>query len=154
MDNKYINLETLDYNNEKIREYVEKKTKGAGAGTHSNPGVLESMIDGVYTTEEKVVGKWIDGKPIYRKCGFKASLPANTATVLDTELKTTYVGTVIGYGGSVKSGNGEYFPFAGYVAMTGERVTLIVSNDGLKMLKSSASYTNANWWVEYTKTTD
>ena len=115
---------------------------------------LESKIDGVYTTEEKVVGKWIDGKPIYRKCGFKASLPANTATVLDTELKTTYVGTVIGYGGSVKSGDGEIFPFAGYVATSGERVTLIVGNDGLKMLKSSASYTNANWWLEYTKTTD
>jgi len=62
MDNKYINLETLDYNNEKIREYVEEKTKGAGAGTYSNPGV-QNAVGGVplgYKFEDTPISEVFD----------------------------------------------------------------------------------------------
>lgn len=30
-------------------------------------GILEADSSNVYSTEEKVVGEWIDGKPLYRK---------------------------------------------------------------------------------------
>lgn len=108
-----------------------------------------------YSTEEVDTGvKWIDGKKIYRKCGFKASLPANIETILDTELKATYVGAVIGFGGSVKSQYGEYLPFTGYIPAVGTRIALVVSANGLKTLSNPEAATNANWWLEYTKATD
>lgn len=38
--------------------------------------INQNMIN-EYSTKEKIVGKWIDGKPIYRKTIFVSSLPNN-----------------------------------------------------------------------------
>lgn len=38
--------------------------------------INQNMIN-EYSTKEKIVGKWIDGKPLYRKTIFVSSLPNN-----------------------------------------------------------------------------
>lgn len=41
-------------------------------------------VDNIYSTEETIVGTWIDGKPIYRKVIDFGALPNNTTKTYDT----------------------------------------------------------------------
>lgn len=48
LDNdKILRSENVEYNNQVLKDYLDKVT--------------------VYSNEEQVIGKWVDGKPIYRK---------------------------------------------------------------------------------------
>lgn len=46
-------------------------------GTEIDAAYLNGLL--TYTTEEKIIGYWIDGKPIYRKVVNFGNLPNNTA---------------------------------------------------------------------------
>ena len=129
-----------------------------------NPLVLSSSTYSIYangysdynaysTSEVKTNKIWIDGKPIYRKCGVLSNAPAYTETLLDSTLTTSIIETVINCGGSAYQANTGIFPGMNY--SYGEfRVSITVKNNGLYKLDSRDSYTNFNWWIEYTKTTD
>lgn len=106
-----------------------------------------------YSTEETLTGgTWIDGKPIYRKCGTINSVSAGR-TVLDATLTTSYIDTVIDMRATAKTSDGSIVSFGNYVSST-IRSSLIVSPMGFEKLDASVAVTNLAYCVEYTKTTD
>lgn len=110
---------------------------------------LEGMIDGVYTEEEKVIGKWIDGKPIYRKVVKISSIAKEVAF----EYKgITNIDTLVSYKGSMNIGvNKRPFPFISYDG----NVAVIQLYDTQKIsIQSKFDCTNVIVAFEYTKTTD
>ena len=106
-----------------------------------------------YSTDEvKTGGKWIDGKPIYRKAGYIDTLP-NSSYVLDATLTSSYVDKVISMGGAGKEGT-NYISGSGYTDYSA-RLGFTIMSDGFRSLTySGITYNNVTWWVEYTKTTD
>lgn len=109
-----------------------------------------------YSTEETLTGGiWIDGKPIYRKSGiYNNGATTGTGTiVLDAELTSSYIDTIISAGGSAKSSNGNVLCLGGYSGDT-YRLCISANANGLVKSNSGDPYTHFNWWVEYTKTTD
>lgn len=108
----------------------------------------------IYSTDEIVVGRWIDGKPIYRKCGVIQSIPAGTESVLDNTLTTSLVDVVVQTGGCITHPTQNVKLFIGGYSGASYRASLTIRNNGLIFLSSGDSYKNINWWIEYTKTTD
>lgn len=116
------------------------------------PGTVEKEH---YSTEEVKTNKtWIDGKPIYRKCGFIQNIPVNTETMLDSTLTTSLVDTVIQNGGCVTITSNNIKLFIGGYANTEYRANLTIRSNGLMFLNSKDAYKDVYWWIEYTKTTD
>lgn len=109
-----------------------------------------------YSTEEKIIGTWIDGKPIYRKVIDFGSLPAEQGTKyinhnISNVDKFTNI-TVIGYEGEnafciPHVGNAWMFAEASYsMRVNSTQVGIYVSKD--------RSMQTAIFTLEYTKTTD
>lgn len=60
-----------------------------------------------YSTEEHIVGKWIDGSDIYEKTIIKTGLNfQDSFAVVDATLTVSYVKDIISYDGSVKTADG------------------------------------------------
>ncbi|MBQ0113229.1 MAG: hypothetical protein KBT03_08890 [Bacteroidales bacterium] len=65
-----------------------------------------------YTSDEKIVGTWIGGKPIYRKTVINnGTIENGTTTILDSVLKSNVVSRVISITGSVYGSNGTFYAF-------------------------------------------
>ena len=102
----------------------------------------------VYSTEEKIVGTWIDGKPIYRKCYnitlAKGLVPIDTIANVDTYLgcKGSYISS---------SNNKLAIPWVG--ANT-EYTDVLIDTSGNVITTSSLTGTNCVIVIKYTKTTD
>lgn len=103
----------------------------------------------VYSTEEKIVGTWIDGKPIYRKVvtGLGNTYDNWNVILLDANVhadKVIYCNMV----SNTKTGN------EGSVSTS---VLTLMYADGTVHVKNLVSNTDSNkvvYVVEYTKTTD
>lgn len=106
---------------------------------------LQRLENNDYSTEEQVIGKWIDGKPLYRKT-ITGTTPATAETWGD-------VGTVPG-GISVKTLNGiigGYLPVPIY--NNAHYFAALQYNGGTKIQALTSGYTNAaiSITLEYTK---
>lgn len=104
-----------------------------------------------YTTSEKAIGKWVDGKTIYRKSGYVSSGYSSGLMVLDATLNNSYVENVISMYGSIVLTNGEILGIAGY-SSNAYRNNFGVNTSGF--CKIGDSITNGSkilWNIEYTK---
>lgn len=108
---------------------------------------IESMIDGVYTEEEKVVGKWIDGKPIYRKV-YKITLSTGLVTIGNIANVDTYLGCKGSYLSS--SNNKLAIPWIA----SNEYTNVLINTLGNVRTTSNLGGRNCVFAIEYTKTTD
>lgn len=107
-----------------------------------------------YSTEEKVVGKWIDGTPIYRKVVVFGTLPNNSTKEVSHNIDN--LGAVTDIRGVVYSANssrpipliytGGNIQYSTEISVTATAVKIQTSDN-----RSSLS---ANFIIEYTKTTD
>lgn len=113
------------------------------------PGI-ELQAQDTYSLEEIKVGTWVDGKPIYRKCGFVQSIPANTSPILDSTLSSSLVDVIVQTGGCVIGENEEKLVIGGYSGHEC-RANLSINTTGLKFRSSTVTYSNVHWWIEYTK---
>ena len=112
----------------------------------------------VYATNEARVGKWVDGKPIYKKTTYVKSLPNNNWVNVPHNIAN--VDEIIDiYGKMTTPSNHTTVPinFAGTSALYGTGNALCVRADRTNIVIG----TTANWSVneayitlEYTKTTD
>ena len=116
-----------------------------------------------YTTSEQVIGKWIDGKPLYRKTiTFTTTINANTTTSIAHNI-TNVKNIFIDYGASFMEaniGSSDYasynLPVIGYADNLTDKVYCYVN------LTNIIFYANGAWaenWtkhitLKYTKTTD
>ena len=106
-----------------------------------------------YSTTEEVIGTWIDGKPIYRKC---FNYTATTGEVIVADLSSLNIDTVCHMYGNFKDGNAliESIPFYLHSAYT---VTPFykLADKSLRLTVNIANLTGTGVVIiEYTKTTD
>ena len=115
------------------------------AGNAANADLKEMNV---YSTEEKIVGTWIDGKPIYRKC-YKITLEKNLVAIDTIANVDTYLGCKGSYISS--SNNKLAIPWIG---ANKEYTDVLIDASGNVITTSSLTGTNCVIVIEYTKTTD
>lgn len=109
-----------------------------------------------YSTEEKIVGTWINGKPLYQKTIIGSFTPPSVNRVYNelVNLMQFNVDKVIEARGFIKESNG-YFKFLNVTDTEGAYYTLSVSDDNkLKMLTcGNSTLIEYTITIQYTKTT-
>ena len=110
-----------------------------------------------YSLEEQVIGKWIDGKNIYRKT-IKIEVNNNTNYTFDAKsILSTNIGTIINsYGYSVVDGGLTYASFPCYYSERTRLSSFMDIPTGKIYIRAGENYKTATHYLtfEYTKTTD
>ena len=113
-------------------------------------GILNKLGKTEYSTEEKVVGKWIDGKPVYRKV-LSATLPSATGNSV-ASLTSLNIGSLVRIESFTTTG--ARLP-NNYKDASNNGYSLYISGTSLLAQLTSAVYGRSiNVILEYTKTTD
>lgn len=127
---------------------------------------IESMVGGgyEYSEEEKVVGKWVDGKPIYRKVYFythNGKIAVNTFvdTSPNIDMGSVDVLAISGVALVYKDGGVMTFPINGSGHAQNVGVTAYLNDGNLirsftYMTINSITKIEYKIIIEYTKTTD
>lgn len=100
-----------------------------------------------YSTDEKIIGKWVDGKPIYQKT-WNGSFALSTSASIINSIQVQNVGTMVG--AELISDDGV----AGNRYAFSYRECGWTSDGKLRITISSGSYTMTSITLRYTKTTD
>lgn len=133
-----------------------------GTATPSTAGLMSASdkkkLDNVteYSTNETVVGTWIDGKPIYRKC-FTITTPSSNASTNVVDITDLHIDNMINdYFSIVSVGHNISSSTNNSNAVMFVRLNFNNTGDWLTMTVSNTSYQNcpALIVIEYTKTTD
>ena len=161
-----LSAQNLNLMQNNIEEAVDEASQTGGILTGSVIGFKGDIIpDGyeevdnpnVYSTEEKVIGEWIDGKPLYRKV-IQTILPT-------TEVNGTTTFNNLFFGGNIDTGFIEFAyatntsnqnVFVPYETETGYRIKVVFEVDKLIIGNGIASYNGVPVTISvlYTKTTD
>lgn len=107
-----------------------------------------------YSYTETVAGRWVDGKPIYRKVVHFGTLPNTGRKTAAHGIQD--IGTVIRLSGMAQSTvNTASLPLP-YVSMNPNSVNMSINraNISVETISDMTKYINAIVLVEYTKTTD
>ena len=106
-----------------------------------------------YSTEEQVVGTWIDGKPIYRKC-VKANATISAGQSLTQITLPNFESLVRIFGRCKDSSN--WFQVPTVMETSWRYVAYLNVNGSIYSLSTvfSSQTTNTYIFIEYTKTTD
>lgn len=123
-----------------------KTTDAAGDGTGAGGEQ--------YSTDETVIGTWIDGKPVYRKVYDYSAAPIKGGNLQEIKQDITdlHVKLLINLDGL---GNDYYTPYVWNLAVNGGAGVLVLNKD-----KTGIVYSGGNFFelhhviIEYTKTTD
>lgn len=130
-------------------EYIEPKIY-----VLNDNNVYEEFMkkhEDIYSTEEQVVGKWIDGKPLYRK-GFSGSFS-------DNQIIASNIENIINCSGIVHlAGLRRLIPYYEIYENSTYCFVINVHNDNNVYLnlfsEGNATSAYAYFYIEYTKTTD
>ena len=147
-----------DYPSNQIHDAYSTSTTDTYSCNYINEARLEE-----YSTTEKIIGKWIDGKPLYRKTiTFTTMIKQNEITSIAHNIENAK-NIFIDFGASFMEANigeSDYlsynFPIIGYGNSTNDKVFCYVNPTDINF------YANGNWaenWtkhitLKYTKTTD
>lgn len=115
--------------------------------------INQNMIN-EYSTKEKIVGKWIDGKPIYRKVINTAELPNNSGKKIDHNISN--IDNILSTKGWAFRSTDNIFlnlPSATYdsaaISCYADKKSIIIIT-----YTDRSTFTVSYVIVEYTKTTD
>ena len=115
-----------------------------------------STLNNVYSTEETVIGTWIDGKPIYRK-GYALSVTSNRDNIIDY-IANTDITFLNGYGYLKATVWKATYPIPYSSYATSQFWSWCARHESGKILLQScwdAEHTFVGiLFIEYTKTTD
>lgn len=135
---------------------VDNLTDNSTENAPSQRAVNEALLD-TYSTEEQVIGTWIDGKPIYRKSLFVSGFPTFTSNKHSFNHNIANFGVCLKiYGVLFDTGNQCYFnlPYTG----RGTSDIMLYSSSSLIYVEQSPYGNNRlkDFYItiEYTKTTD
>lgn len=106
-----------------------------------------------YSTEEQIIGRWIDGKPLYRKVIHFGSLPNSTTKRLNIIQSTYRIKKISGFA----TNNSHTLPLP-YVNSTdiSNSIQIYISEVTYLEIKTGIDFSTYDAYVflEYTKTTD
>lgn len=136
---------TYWYNNELNKSYGERFDK-----VEENINELEKRE--IYSTEEQVIGKWIDGKPLYRKVINCGSLPNNTQKIIQHNIENIdFIISCLGYA-MTSTGSGVALP--SYNGIINTNLYATTQQIGIITTGDRSSFVKSYVVLEYTKTTD
>ena len=105
----------------------------------------------LYSTDEKMIGQWIDGKPLYQKVINFTTPPSGTGVIDASDL---HIDTFVSLEGMFIDGGGAQCPIGTYYG-TGLYVSFAFYNDTFTMNVGNAYKSkSARAIIQYTKTTD
>jgi len=124
------------------------------AGGEISNGFVQSQFN--YSTDEQVIGKWVDGKPLYQKTINFGALPNNTTKVVSLGISNVdRFAEIIGV--SMSSEVAHHIPHV-YGAETNENALALNKVNGVwtATIYTHTDRTNFTAYitVRYTKTTD
>lgn len=150
------------YNNSNKKIYVRRKAVSAtavGGGstgfvtiqyTKTTDGEVKIGAPNDFSTDEMIVGTWIDGKPVYRRVLSGDSLPAQ-GTVLLTDVDSV----INAYGRQFYTPGPCWFHFPYMLGNTEIRWEHYTTNNTVRFRLANTSNTTKYVYIfEYTKTTD
>ena len=107
----------------------------------------------IYSTTQKCIGRWIDGKPLYRKVYTLSTIPSSNTdlfSVADLEIDT-----MVKLYGFAKTANSMQFPIPSMDSDSNYSVIFKSANNIRgRMLSGGGDITAVHIILEYTKTTD
>lgn len=113
--------------------------------------INELYQNNVYSTDETVVGKWIDGKPIYRKV-IANNVSCGRSTAIS--ISNLNIDTLIEVKSFAKRSNENRWVFDSFYDNPSRKFNIHRNeNDILTWTGDNETYI-ATIWIEYTKTTD
>ena len=148
----YTNL-IASWENISYVSYVDKEIYTSN--TNGVYDIFELKSNEIFSSEEKLIGTWVNGKPLYRKSIF-LTLPSGTTDVaVANNLQLCML--QIGYFNAPSGGNNRMFPFP-FINDAGLRVTGwgLPSSGAYHVINEISAYngSNCNLEIIYTKTTD
>ena len=107
----------------------------------------------VYSTNEIVIGRWIDGKPLYRKTYQTTNIASTNTNIVD--ITNLNIDTPVRLYGMIISSTGNKFIIPSYDSSATYNIILanLTSIRGRAVLGDGGSIVNAYITIEYTKTT-
>ena len=140
-----------DSRNGVITVQYTKTTDVAGSGAYTTLGVPAVH----YTTDEQVIGTWIDGKPLYQKTVDTGVLPNSTLKTVAHNISD--ISKIVKYEGMALDSTGADVRIMPYVGFNNWSIGLYVdaTNINIQTMQNWASdYPNSHVTIQYTKTTD
>lgn len=130
-----------------------KTTDTKGSGRWTTQGTLAQH----YSTTERLIGTWIDGKPLYEKTIEIASLPSTTSSFVMYDTGITNMKKVVNVYGMAYFSNGNHSPIPYTVDNLQGQIGMTVSTSTGKigiLVGMDRSSVSAIVTIKYTKTTD
>ncbi len=116
-------------------------------------GYVQSQFN--YSLEEQVVGKWVDGKPVYQKTVACGALPNSTNKTVNHNISN--LDYIIKWTGSASQSTGIHikFPYVN-ISTLGNSCNVWIDKTGIGIETTSnlSAYTKSYVTLQYTKTTD
>ena len=139
LTNSFLNKTTLD----------KLSTSDEGNLLFNGKGINGDLYN--YSTEEQVVGTWINGKPIYEKV-----INVENFIIGDNEIPLENLDTIINYSGSlILTDYANYKRVFPYIQNNNTSKVVINHYNETKFVVASAFTCNTiNIIIQYTKTTD
>lgn len=123
--------------------------------SNTNKKITKENMYGNYlfSTEEIIIGKWVDDKPIYRKTFIGTSTDVDGVSINIANLNADVIVDVYGW---VKSSYGQWWPLNNYYTPESQYSTSMnyTANYITVHCESYFSYPEYRIVLEYTKTTD
>ena len=137
--------------------YLDKDKTTVGDATIQYTKTTDSAVeigdDTDYSTTEKIVGTWIDGKPVYQKTLECGTLPNNsTKSVAHGISDLAYVVSCEGFALNPTSNTLVPLPFVSTGSSRGIGVAISATNVELSTDYDRRGYTYAYVTIQYTKT--
>lgn len=130
---------------------VDNLTDNSTENAPSQRAVNEALLD-KYSTEEKRVGTWIDGKPIYRKVYYYETIKFTGANkVLNIDLPNLDCVTGFKYSMFYPTTNKWY---VNWDVIDNNNITIDSTSCTINSGSGISVFTRASFVFEYTKTTD
>lgn len=128
----------------KKKFYPDGMAGGGGGGSSSD----------VYTTDEQIIGTWIDGKPIYRK-GFSVGALTYSSSWQSFAHNISNFDGLVEVKGRVKNADGRWYNITQHRSDSSRGLCVGVDTTYIYYMNDwLETTTNAVIFIEYTKTTD
>ncbi len=168
LDSEIQRLGTLkNYDDTEIRQNLEEKQDKLTAGNNITieNGVISATGGGsggtsseVYSTEETVIGTWIDGKPLYRKVVDCGAMPNNEIKTIQSNISDMdFLISISGIMYNPTSTDFATLPYIHAVGIESQIMMYYTKTTGLISIRARSDRTafkQTYAFLEYTKTTD
>lgn len=139
-----INLSNVDYKNQPIVITFQY--------TKTTDSAISIGDDTDYSTEEKIVGTWIDGSPVYQKTVNSITLPSDNTYENIQDVSSLNIETIISINGNCKLNN-TLIPIPFYTGNGNWIGAWITSEQQLRLGQKGFANYSASITIQYTKTT-